>query len=51
MSLRGAINSALKIFTDREKWQMIQRAGMSQDFSWGASARQYLQIYRDLIKS
>jgi starch synthase len=50
MSLRGAINSALKIFPDREKWQMIQRAGMSQDFSWDASARQYLQIYQSLIK-
>jgi starch synthase len=51
MSLVAAINTALKIFPDREKWTMMQRAGMSQDFSWESSARQYLDLYRSLIKS
>jgi len=50
MSLVGAINSALKVFHDREKWQVIQRAGMLQDFSWEASARKYIELYQSLIK-
>jgi starch synthase len=51
MSLVAAIRSALKVYTDREKWQAIQRAGMAQDFSWESSARQYLELYRNLIKA
>jgi starch synthase len=51
MSLVAAINSALKVYSDRDKWQAIQRAGMSQDFSWEASARRYLELYQSLIKS
>jgi starch synthase len=51
MSLVAAINSAMKIFSTREKWRSIQRAGMAQDFSWENSAKQYLQLYQSLIKS
>lgn len=51
MSLVAAINSAMKIFSTREKWQSIQRAGMAQDFSWENSAKQYLELYQSIIKS
>jgi starch synthase len=50
MSLMGAIRKSIKIFADRERWQAIQRAGMSQDFSWEASARAYLKLYLSLVK-
>ncbi len=50
MSLVAAINSAMKIFSNREKWQAIQRAGMAQDFSWENSAKQYLELYQSIIK-
>jgi len=46
----GAIKSAIKIFADREQWQTIQKAGMAQDFSWENSAKQYLALYRSMIK-
>jgi starch synthase len=36
---------ALGIYRDRAAWQRIQRAGMQQDFSWDASARQYVKVY------
>jgi len=36
---------ALGIYRDRAVWERIQRAGMRQDFSWDASARQYVKVY------
>jgi len=50
MSLMAAIKSAFKMFSNREQWQAIQRAGMSQDFSWGNSAKKYLELYQSIIK-
>ncbi len=50
MSLASAIKSAIKIFSNPEKWKTIQRAGMKQDFSWENSANQYLKIYQSIIK-
>jgi glycogen synthase len=29
-------------------WRQLQKNGMARDFSWEASARQYLALYRDL---
>lgn len=51
MSLIGAVKAGIKIYSDRERWQKIQRAGMAQDFSWENSAKQYLELYQSLIKS
>jgi starch synthase len=50
MSLMAAIKSAFKVFGDRAAWQTIQRAGMSQDFSWENSAKKYLDLYQSIIR-
>ncbi len=50
MSLMAAIKSAFKVFSDHEKWQVIQRAGMAQDLSWENSAKKYLELYQSIIK-
>ncbi len=50
MSLIGAVKAGIKIYSDRERWQKIQRAGMAQDFSWENSARKYLELYQSLVK-
>ncbi|HNO94251.1 MAG TPA: glycogen/starch synthase [Anaerolineales bacterium] len=50
MSLVSAIKAALKIYPDREKWAALQRNGMAKDFSWEASAREYLKLYQSLVK-
>jgi starch synthase len=35
-------------FRYKDKWQELQKRGMSQDFSWVKSALQYLQIYKEI---
>jgi starch synthase len=47
--LATAIKNALKIFPDKVRWEAMQKAGMSQDFSWPVSARQYFQLYQRVI--
>jgi len=47
----AAIRAALKVYPDRNVWQKIQRAGMSQDFSWKASAQKYLELYQSQLKN
>ncbi|MBI2332776.1 MAG: glycogen synthase [Chloroflexi bacterium] len=50
MSLVSAIKAAMKTLPNREKWQELQRNGMSKDFSWGVSASEYLKLYQSLMK-
>lgn len=44
--LATAIRRALGIFADHARWAAMQTTGMSQDFSWTVSARQYFQLYQ-----
>lgn len=44
--LASAIKKAFIALQDHERWVTMQKAGMSQDFSWAASARQYFQLYQ-----
>ncbi|KXK14086.1 MAG: glycogen synthase [Chloroflexi bacterium OLB14] len=50
LSLVATIKKALKSFADKEAWKKIQQNGMAQDFSWNASAKEYLKLYLSLIK-
>ena len=31
---------------DKKAWRGLQKEGMTADFSWAASAKQYLDIYQ-----
>jgi starch synthase len=44
-ALLTALRQALDLFGSRTVWKRIQKAGMRQDFSWDASARQYVDVY------
>ena len=44
-ALLGTLRWALSIYQDRDVWRRMQRAGMTQDFSWAASARKYVKLY------
>jgi len=44
-ALLNTLRWALGVYPDRAAWQRLQRAGMAQDFSWDASARQYVKVY------
>src|SRR6266567_3629130 len=39
------IKEALRAFHDRTSWQQLMRNGMNKDFSWGASAKEYIRVY------
>ncbi len=36
---------SLKLFADKPVWRRLQRAGMSRDWSWTRSAREYVDLY------
>jgi starch synthase len=44
-ALLAAIHQALQAFQDRPSWEILMRNGMAKDFSWSASAKEYLRVY------
>jgi starch synthase len=44
-ALLTTIKQALLAYQDPSSWQTLMRNGMSRDFSWGASAREYGKVY------
>lgn len=44
-ALLGTLRRALDVYKDKAAWQRMQVAGMQQDHSWDASARQYARVY------
>lgn len=47
-TLLATILEALQAFKDKAGWNKLMLNGMSKDFSWTASAREYLKIYERL---
>ena len=39
------IKEALRAFRDQSSWQQLMRNGMTRDFSWNASAKEYIRVY------
>jgi len=39
------IKEALRAFRDQSSWQALMRNGMNKDFSWSASAKEYVRVY------
>ena len=50
-ALLEAIQRALALFGEPPKWRALQRAGMTQDFSWDRSAREYVKIYERVLRT
>ncbi|NMB48086.1 glycogen synthase [Candidatus Kuenenbacteria bacterium] len=46
--LFAALKRAINLFPNHKIWRKLQLNGMSADFSWCRSARQYLRLYRHL---
>jgi starch synthase len=44
-ALLNTLRWALGVYADRAAWERMQHVGMKQDFSWDASARQYVKVY------
>ena len=48
-ALASTLRRALKIYQDQRRWKGLQRRGMKLDFSWEKSAREYLELYQNLL--
>jgi starch synthase len=46
-ALTFALGRALEVYRQPDRWRSLQQQGMAQDFSWDASARKYVDIYRE----
>lgn len=44
--LLSTLMLALQVYRNKAEWAGLMRRGMQQDFSWGRSARQYVELYR-----
>ena len=49
-ALAGALDRALAAYAEPDRWRAVQRRGMAADFSWNASAQQYVELYRRAIQ-
>jgi starch synthase len=50
-ALLDTLRWALEIHQDRDRWRRIQLEGMKHDFSWDASARQYVKVYERAVRA
>jgi starch synthase len=49
-ALWDAIERALITWTERPIWEQLVRNGMSADWSWNRSAREYLVLYEEILQ-
>ncbi len=47
--LLHCIERAIKTFHNKETWKQLQITGMTSDFSWQKSAKQYISLYQHSI--
>jgi starch synthase len=50
-ALCSAIERAIETYRDAKAWREVQRNGMAKDFGWDAAARQYADVYRNVISA
>ena len=48
--LTRAIARAVHLYDQRTPWTQMQKNGMRQDFSWGASGRRYAALFAQLAE-
>jgi len=48
-AFQWAVERAIGLYGDPEKWQRVVAAGLTQDFGWDRSAARYLDLYAEVI--
>ena len=48
-SVAAALEQAIHVYEDRDAWRALQRRGMSEDFSWRATAEHYRELYEEAV--
>ncbi len=46
--MKDAVARAVELYNDKDKWNALTKKVMEIDFSWSASAKEYLKLYNDL---
>lgn len=46
----GAIQRAIALYWDKEKWKKLINNGLNTDFSWKVSSKHYIRLYKELLK-
>ena len=46
----GAIKRAIQLYWDKEQWAILVKNGLSADFSWKASSKEYIKLYKEILK-
>jgi starch synthase len=49
LELLRAIDRALNLYAQQRVWRDLIETGMQQDFSWGRSAAEYLELYQRVL--
>jgi starch synthase len=49
LRLLEKIDEALSVYAERDLWRKLMLNGMQADFSWAASARHYVELYKKLV--
>ena len=45
-ALLTAVRQALAVYQDKAAWRRLQTSGMAMDYSWNASAAEYVRLYQ-----
>ncbi|HWQ79646.1 MAG TPA: glycogen synthase GlgA [Anaerovoracaceae bacterium] len=48
--MMGAVKRAVHLYWDKEHWKILMTNGMNSDFSWKASTKEYLRLYKEILK-
>jgi starch synthase len=48
--MKDALARAVELYNDKDKWYALTNKVMKVDFSWNASAKEYLKLYSDISK-
>ncbi len=48
--LQDVLSRALSAYADKPRWEAIVKRGMMKDFSWEASAREYVSVYEKALR-
>jgi starch synthase len=49
-ALREVVGRTLAVFREPRRWETLVHNAMTQDFSWDASAREYVTLYRKVLR-
>ena len=49
LELLNTIKYALKIYSDKKKWDKLVKSAMESDNSWEKSAKEYISLYKEVI--